>query len=76
MDFSFELYQNTVLTPKKGKKWCSLSAEYGTKITSSESRHARDSGAIYGEMSTLAYVDAVTLQNELLIFPWIDFNAV
>ena len=35
-----------------------------------------DGCAIYNEMSTLvAHVDAVTLQNELLVFPWIDFNA-
>ena len=59
-----------------GNKRRSLSAEYGTKMTTSESRHAKDSDGIYSEMSTLAHVDAVTQQNELLVFPWINFNAV
>ena len=46
-------------------------------MTTTECRHAKDDGGgIYSEMPILAHVDAVTLQNELLVFLWIDFNAV
>ena len=54
-----------------------LAIDYGTKITSSEDMQ---NDTLHTEicfaLSTLAHVDAVSLQNELLVSPWINFNAV